>query len=171
MGGGYVKRRLWLRVGARALVILTLLLGATVRPAAAEGTTDLAVTIGAAPRAVKNGGHVVYTITVTNLGPDVATDVTVGALFPSDWTNLVALSCSRGAPVTPYSLTCSVGSLAAGESATARVEVEVFVPYKSLGRSIDVIGEATAATADPDSSNNRAPVTIKVIGQLPPDPE
>jgi len=161
-----------LRLGALAPLVVALLLGVAVRSAEAEGTADLAVTTEVAPRVVRNGGHVVYTVTVTNLGPDTATDVTVGVLFPEDWTDLVfPLACSRGAPVTEFSAICAVGSLAAGESATARAEIEVFVPYKSLGRDVAIVGAATTATADPDSGNNRAADTIRVIGPLPPNPE
>ena len=150
-----------------SLLLALTLLGAAAVPAAAEGMADLAVTTEVAPRVVKNGGHVVYTITVTNLGPDTAIDVTVGALFASDWSNLVALTCSQGGPVSTYSAICAVGSLASGESATATVVSSVFVPYKSLGREIEVIGDATAL----NSSTVQAPVTIKVIGPLPPNPE
>jgi uncharacterized repeat protein (TIGR01451 family) len=50
--------------------------------AAAQGTADLSITKTADQKTVKIGETITYTITLTNLGPDEATDVVFGDPIP-----------------------------------------------------------------------------------------
>src|SRR5215207_9733899 len=82
----------------------------------AQETADLALTKGANRSKVRVGESIEYTLTLTNLGPGVATDVVFGDPLP-DQLNLVSFSCSTGTVSGgPF---CRLDSLASGASATA----------------------------------------------------
>jgi uncharacterized repeat protein (TIGR01451 family) len=140
-----------------------------VHPAMAQDTADLSITKEADRSKLKIGENVVYTITLTNLGPDPATGIVFGDAVP-DPLNLVAFACSPQGQgiivdgiVNPF---CSVASLEPGASVTA---ILVATPISNLAKSERRITNTAfieeAATPDPDSENNSASVTIRVIGR------
>jgi len=148
-----------------ALLILMLLVGGGVQPAAAQESADLTLTKVADRRHVRIGENITFTITLTNLGPTTATGIVFGDPLP-DPLNLVSFSCSQGT-IGGLSF-CAVDSLPSGASVTAvLVATPITNPAKSERWFSNTAFIAEAATPDPDSSNNSASVTTHIIGKTP----
>ena len=150
----------------RAIIVVVLVfwafLAVVVPSAMAQGTADLSIAKSADTTKVTLGENVTYTITVTNLGPDVATGVLFGDAVP-DLLNLVSFSCSEGAVVDTF---CLVDSLSSAATVTATlVATPVSVCKRSENRTITDTSTVVASTADPDSSNNTASVSVRFIGK------
>ena len=62
----------------RVVLLAVLAIGLSADVAAAQGTADLSITKTAEQKTVKIGETITYTIMLTNLGHDVATDVVFG---------------------------------------------------------------------------------------------
>lgn len=113
---------------------------ATVTPQA----IDLELTKTVAATRVPLGGQTTFTITVTNLGPSVATGVTVADLLPA---GVTYISDSSGGSYASGTGIWTIGPLAAGGSASMDITA-----------SVDVVGVVTntaeVATADqPDADS------------------
>ncbi len=110
----------------RALVRLTLVLGLAFgygpRGFAQTGGADLRIVRVTAPAYVQVETSLVYVITVDNMGPDAANTVTVTDTLPSGVT-LGTASASGGCGESGGVVTCSVGNLGFGGSATVRIAV------------------------------------------------
>jgi uncharacterized repeat protein (TIGR01451 family) len=106
------------------------------------------------------GETVTYTVTLTNLGPGVATGVVFGDSLP-DQLNLVESTC--GAVVV--SSFCTVESLPSGASETLTI---VATPITNLARNERRISNtafvAASGTTDTDPSNDQASTVVRVAG-------
>jgi hypothetical protein len=116
--------------------------------AAAQSGPDLAVTIVADRTTAKAGTSVTYTITVSNLGDATATDP---ALFVGCFDNL---QCG---PVGAIPAT-----LEAGASVTATMVATANPCGLSITRDATVVAEVSSTSPDPDPTNNRDSVTIRL---------
>ncbi|MBK6405965.1 MAG: DUF11 domain-containing protein [Holophagales bacterium] len=120
-------------------------------------TADLQVTKTASAASIQPGDYVTFTITVTNNGPSTATGVTVTDPIPTSLTYVSATpsagSCSYSAPT----VTCSLGSLANGASAT----ITLVATGTAVGLPVNV---ATVAASQVDCvpANNSAGVRVTV---------
>ncbi len=92
------------------------------------------------------GSNVVFTLQVSNNGPNNATGVTVTDLIP---TGYQYVSNSPGAAYNPVSGLWTVGSLAAGASATLQITAKVLASGIYLNTAT-----ASGAQIDPDLPNN-----------------
>ncbi|HEX2177643.1 MAG TPA: CARDB domain-containing protein [Nocardioidaceae bacterium] len=127
------------------------------RPAA-----DLAVSMSDSPDPVLERDQVTYTVTVDNNGPGKATDVSLVDTLPVDPT-FVSAAASQGTCARDVNsnsggvLTCDLGTLASGESATVLIVV-------SPRRAEPITNTATADTGapDPNTANNTASETTAV---------
>ena len=129
---------------------------------AAEMSADLQITKVAAYDTVRIGGLVTYSVTVTNLGPDDATDVEFGDSIP-DQLNLVDSTCGT------VSAFCVVDSLPAGASETITILATPIVNLAPEERAIsNTAFVARSGTPDPNSGNNQASVIVDVVGPLKP---
>jgi uncharacterized repeat protein (TIGR01451 family) len=145
---------------AAGFLALMLLIGLGVERAAAQETADLQITKVASSKTVREGGTVIYTVTLTNLGPGVATDVVFGDALP-DQLNLVNSTCGA------VSAFCTVVSLAPGISATLTIEATTITNLARNERRIsNPAFIAQSATTDPDLSNNQASTIVRVVGPL-----
>ncbi|MCV2350126.1 DUF11 domain-containing protein [Paucibacter sp. Y2R2-4] len=112
--------------------------------------------------AVPAGGNFEYVITLSNQGPDTATDVPVGLLFTStpaeNAPTLGTITCSAtGAAVCPSTLSSplmTVPSLPKGETVVIKLPYQ-FAAGKSAGL---VFGVKTRVKGDSNSGNDEATV-------------
>lgn len=133
-------------------VVASLLLGGSLvaaPPASANPLADLGISVSGAPSSASVGHSITYTYTVTDAGPSGADDpvvsVTLGGVAALD-----ASSSSQGACVGTAPVQCSLGALAAGDSAT----VVVTVGLGATGSATADAGVADAGITDPNSANN-----------------
>jgi len=143
------------------LTVLILMLGLAPAASAAEPSADLAITKAADQTRAKIGENITFTITVTNLGPDTATDIYFGDSIP-DPLNFVSSSCDQG---TAYWGLCRVDSLAMGESATITlVTTPITNPANSERKFTNLAYIAEATPFDPNPDNNTASLSLHIVG-------
>ena len=145
---------------AYVLVMAVLAVGLSADLAAAQSGADLQITKVAEKKTVKIGETITYTITLTNLGPDVATNIVFGDPIP-DQLNLVSSTCGN------VSASCMVASLAGGASVTL---VVVTTPIANLAHSERQVTNGAfieeSGSTDPNAANDIASVTTRVVGPL-----
>jgi uncharacterized repeat protein (TIGR01451 family) len=108
--------------------------------------------------AVQVGPDLTYTITVTNNGPEDATNVTVTDTLPSG----VSLESAAGCTGT-NTVSCSLVTLPSGATAT----VTIVVTTMQTG-SITNTASVSGTESDPNTANNSASVTTTVTATSPP---
>ncbi len=118
--------------------------------------TDLKAT-KTGPAQVAAGGPATYTMTATDQGPSPATGVVVSDLLPA---GVAFASASDGCTLSGQTVSCPVGDLAVGDSATRTVTVTV--PAMLGGQRLQDTATVTGAEADLDLTNNSASVTTTV---------
>jgi uncharacterized repeat protein (TIGR01451 family) len=115
-----------------------------IRPLADQA--DLEISKADSPDPVTVGDNLTYTITVTNRGPDAATNVVVTDTLPSGVTFVSASSgCVHAAGV----VTCNLGNIPAGGFVTITIVVTVTAPG-----TISNTATVTSDTLDPNTANN-----------------
>lgn len=116
---------------------------------------DLSVAV-AAPASTTQGDAIAYTITVTNNGPGPTGGVTLTDSLPAG-TSLYSIGSSQGACSGTSTLTCALGALEDGASAT----VQVTAIANATGSLTDS-ASVTGTEADPSTANNSASTTTLV---------
>ena len=128
------------------------------------------------------GEELVYTINVTNYGPDLATNVVVTDTLPLGVVyNLNTDSCTLNVGTGPGGedqLVCDLGDIAAGDNVSFDVHVTVDSDLVS-GASATITNTAEVASdqEDPDLSNNTVTLVtivdeladVRVIKECKPD--
>ncbi|HYC01140.1 MAG TPA: hypothetical protein VEC57_18540 [Candidatus Limnocylindrales bacterium] len=122
------------------------------------------------------GGSLTYTMTVTNAGPDVATNVTVTDVLDTDTTFASATVPCTQAPVG--TLTCDLGTLAVGASTTFSIATQISGTAPTAGTlqvspcngTEDLCNVATvdADQTDPTPGNNTSdePTDVSAITRV-----
>ena len=132
-------------------------------PFTVYATADVGVTMTATPNPVMAGSNLTYGVTITNIGPDRAADVVLTDPVPANASFVSAFasqgSCTQSAGV----VTCTVGSVSNGSSAT----VTIIVQPTLAGFVTNTVSVASSAT-DTNLSNNLATAitTVQGIGVL-----
>ncbi len=103
-------------------------------------------------------GNVQYTMTVTNKGPDTATNVQLADPAPAGITYLSASSSQGTCTVTPVLITCSLGSLAAGQTVTVHATGKS-TSVGSHTNTATVIGSGGRETNPADNVDTAVTVT------------
>jgi uncharacterized repeat protein (TIGR01451 family) len=114
------------------------------------GCVDLVLTKSDSPDPATVGTQVTYTITVTNNGPDTATDVELTEVLPGG-VGLVSVTPTIGSCAGSSTIVCDLGDMANGASATLTIVVSTSVAGK-LTNSATV----SSAESDTDPLNNSA---------------
>ncbi len=113
---------------------------------------DLEIEKSVDEEVIAPGDTVIYTLTVTNLGPDTAEGVVVTDELPD---GLTVISYPDECVLTGTTLTCDIGDLAAGDSVS--LEVEVTVDDTGLFRNVTSV-DSTTPDPDPDNNDSSAEV-------------
>jgi uncharacterized repeat protein (TIGR01451 family) len=122
-------------------------------------SADLALTMTQAAPTVPAGSQQTYTLTVTNAGPNDATNVTILNTLPQQ-SSLVSATPSQGAACTgTLVLTCNLGTVANGGKATVTIIVSI-VP-DGVGTITDSATVSSDVT-DPNTANNSASQTTTI---------
>jgi uncharacterized repeat protein (TIGR01451 family) len=122
---------------------------ATVTSQVIPKNADLSIT-KTGPAFVQSGGSITYNITVQNSGPANATNVIVNDPLPAGET-LVSAIPSQG--TCSGTITCNLGSISSGGSATITIVADVTAP---CGSSLDNTATVGGDQPDPNSSNNNS---------------
>ncbi|HEX7149892.1 MAG TPA: hypothetical protein VF618_00275 [Thermoanaerobaculia bacterium] len=117
---------------------------------------DLHITKSSPPGPFAGGSNLTYTIVVRNDGPAAATEVRVTDFLPAGTTLVSASPGCAGGPV----VTCLVGSLASG--ATATLNLTVTLP--STGGPVANTASVTSAQPDSDPTDNASTSIVQVVG-------
>ena len=106
---------------------------------------------------VQSGGSITYNITVQNAGPANASNVMVNDPLPAGET-LVSATPSQG--TCSGTVTCSLGSISSGGSATITIVANVTAP---CGSTLDNTATVSGHQPDPNSSNNSSSASAFVF--------
>jgi uncharacterized repeat protein (TIGR01451 family) len=117
-----------------------------------QAEADLSVRTSDTPDPVKAGQPLTYTLTVENEGPSTANSVSVTDTLPGGATNPVVTASQGNCTPGGGSITCAVGTLASG--ATATITVALTAPA-TAGIAADT-ATVSANESDPSSANNKA---------------
>lgn len=117
---------------------------------------DLGVAMTDSPDPVRRRANLTYAINVTNAGPSAASAVTVTDSLPASM-RFVSASVSQGSCSGTSTVTCNLGGLANGASAS----VTIVVRPQSLGTYANTVA-VRSSTPDNISTNNSATVTTRV---------
>lgn len=118
-----------------------------------NSTADVSVTKTADPAAAL-GDDVTYNLTATNQGPNKADSVTVTDALPA---GMDFVSASAGCSNSGGTVTCSMGTLASGASASATITVS-----PSAAGTYNNTATVSAAQPDPSAGNNSSSATTMV---------
>jgi uncharacterized repeat protein (TIGR01451 family) len=128
---------------------------ATVDTTVVEPGADLAVTGFAEPDPAATNAPLTYTLFVDNLGPDAASGVTVTDTLPPEVT---FDSASEGCVESSGIVTCTLGAIARGETATVTITVNAPSAPGTVTNTANVEGDQP----DPDTENNSTTIVTDV---------
>jgi uncharacterized repeat protein (TIGR01451 family) len=101
-----------------------------------------------------SGRDAIFTLVATNNGPAPATGVTITSTVPA---GAIFIWSAPGCVHAPGTVTCNVGSIAAGSSASVKLVVR-----PTAAGSISLDSSVVAVEADPNGANNQASISIPV---------
>ena len=135
---------------------------AAVTPTAPPASPDVSLTM-TGPASMTFGAKAVYALTVTNNSPVSDPSVVVTDVLPSIGAALTSAVPSQGAcQLANSTLTCSLGSLAAGATASINVTLTMFASDASQASA--VIDDASGnPLTDPTPGDNSASVATAMI--------
>jgi uncharacterized repeat protein (TIGR01451 family) len=117
---------------------------------------DLSIT-KTGPGLVQSGGSITYDITVRNGGPANASNVMVNDPLPAGET-LVSATPSQG--TCSGTVTCNLGSISSGSSATIMIVADVRAP---CGATLDNTATVSGEQPDPNPDNNSSSASALVF--------
>lgn len=123
---------------------------------------DVSISGSVSPSSLLAGAAVVYTLKVTDLGPDPALAASVQNLLPAGATFAGAIT-SMGSCAGTTTLTCALGTLPSGATATINVSAKL----GSVGTATDIANAAAPAT-DPTLANNQVSILASVLAPIAP---
>jgi type VI secretion system secreted protein VgrG len=130
-----------------------------VTPAASQADVSIAKT---GPATVSGGANIAYNLAVANAGPSSAAGVTVNDVLPAG-TTFVSATPSLGSCSGTSTVSCSLGTMASGGSATITIVVTSPNSAGPLSNTATVV----STTPDPVTANNTSTWTTTVIVAAP----
>ncbi len=128
--------------------------------------SDLGISMSALPNPVVLNSNITYQITVTNRGPNTATNVVVSQSLPTG-ISVSTISLSQGSySLSGSSLLCNVGTIIVGGSANIRV-VAATSRIGTLTSSATVTSSQTDPNPDDNTANASAQVAPPFISIVP----
>ncbi|HEY6167374.1 MAG TPA: PKD domain-containing protein, partial [Verrucomicrobiae bacterium] len=127
-----------------------------------DSLANLAVGKTASAAAITIGSNVTYTINVTNLGPNTASDVVLVDPLPVGMNFVSATNSADGVTNNGGTVTCNLGTMTNGATATVTIVVNSTVTGIMTNTAT-----VSARTADPTLGNNSA---TRLVTVLPPAP-
>ncbi|HVD25838.1 MAG TPA: DUF11 domain-containing protein [Gaiellaceae bacterium] len=126
---------------------------------------DLYVTKNDLPDPVQLNGRLTYTIVVGNNGPDAATEVTLADPLPAE-TTFVSVSTTKGTCTGGALISCSLGTVAKGETVTITLVV-------TANKAGTITNTVTVVGKEPESNtaNNRATAPTLVVAPVVRKPQ
>ena len=124
--------------------------------------SDLRLAMTGSPISAAVGSNITYTLTVLNLGPSPAVNVTVNDTLPAN-VNFVSATCPQG--VTSQSagmVTCTITNLGINSNAVVSIVINTAPLISQVPLTISNIASVTSANADPNLANNAAAVSTRV---------
>ncbi len=125
-------------------------------------SADVKLAKTASPASIGVGNNVTYTVLVSNAGPSNATNVMVTDVLPAQ-TMFVSASSTQGSCSGTSTVTCSLGALANGASATVTI-----VATATSSGTVSNTATVTATEGDPNTSNNSSTATSTFAAALCP---
>jgi uncharacterized repeat protein (TIGR01451 family) len=155
-GKGWKMRQHWMPAFCVVAAVAMTALGA-----GAEMGSDLSLdSVTANVRHARVGQTVTFTITATNLGPEVAVSLDVNGRLPDGFV-MVGETCDLGvSPDTPF---CEYSNIAVGKTVTTAVVAQVVASGEKT-RTYTPCTSSEQAGTDPNPANDCNSVTIRVIG-------
>src|SRR4051794_19016576 len=164
------KRRITALVMAMAALATAGLLSAGVATPAPGDTANLRLTKADSPDPVAVGQTLTYTVTVSNNGPDGATNVTMVDTMPNSVDFISATPSSGSCTQQARKVTCHLGSIAAGTPANVSTPTVSIQVRPTKPGSITNSATVTSAENDPAKANNTDTATTRVNAAAGPPP-
>ncbi len=121
-------------------------------------SADLSIIKTDAPDPISVGANLTYTLTVTNNGPDAASNVTVTDALPAS-VAFVSSTPSQGSCSGTSTVTCALGGIANGANAT----VTIVVTPGTAG-TLNNTATVSATETDSNAANNTVTTSTTVTG-------
>ena len=180
-------RRFRLLIAPAVAILVAIVAGAAAERGAAraQATADLAISWSKTPKdwKIPGGTAVRYTITVSNHGPNAANGIELDVGMVTEKATIFAGFVGGGAirctkedviPELAFFVHCPIGSLAAGASQTATLQLRASKQAGKTGGAI-LVAAMTVASADaddPDGSNStfifdeNDPIQYSIVGTV-----
>jgi len=123
----------------------------------AGGAVDLSITKTPSPPPYGTRLPITYSINVQNAGPAAANSVTVTDVIPPG-TTFVSATPSQGTCSGSATVTCSLGTIASGGSAT----IALLLTLPSTPGTVSNTATVSSSNTDTNAANNSATTTITV---------
>lgn len=135
--------------------------------AVGPASADVSVVKSNGSSVAVTGAPFSYTINVANAGPSVATNVVVTDVIPAGLA-FVNANASQGSCTGTTTITCNLGTLNSGASASITINTTVTATSGTVTNTAVV----TSSTADPNGGNNTSttpsvPVTATAVSEIP----
>jgi len=131
--------------------------------AAQPGESDLKLTKTASAPSLPAGSTLTYEIAVENLGLDPATGVVVTDTLPRDVDYVSASSSAGSCALQNRKLTCSIGVLEGGPTASSRTATVTLAVIPRIAGTITNTASVKGDQRDSDAANNEASVSTSVL--------
>ena len=125
---------------------------ASVTPGGDLGEADLMLTKSVDNATPNIGESVTFTLTISNAGPDTATNVGVSDIVPVGYTNIG--NVSNGGVVNGNNVSWSIASVASGASVQVSFTAEVVAPTGVANEYVNTAQISASDQSDPDSTPN-----------------